>query len=561
MSLLTNAQLQQAIQSAVRHHAAGRLSDAGALYRQVLATAPSHADALYGLGLIAQQSGQLDDAVTLLTQVAKLHPQRADVQLQLSIAMLARGDAFAAASAARRAIALHAQFAEAHSQLAVALSAAGKHEEAIAVAGRAVELRPDAHESHTNLGHVLLRAARSAEAAREFRRAAELSPDLAANHINLAAALDQLDDVEGSIESAERAMRLGAASPELFINVSSLYRKRMDYRTAVTFADRALALNPNLAAAHGSKGLALLGLGDYAAGFAEYEWRWRCDTFTTASRDFGRPMWDGSDPSGRTILVHTEQGFGDVIQFARYVPMLAARGAKVMLECHPSLRPLLQSLAGVVRVIPAGMSWPDFDMHLPLLSLPRVFGTTINSIPAQVPYLSADAARIVLWRDRVPGPGLKVGLTWWGNSKPDPARSCPLAALAPLAAVPGVTYFSLQKGDVPADAVAAPAGLRLVDCSKEIKDFSDTAAAIHALDLIITIDTAAAHLAGALGKPTWTLLPRAADWRWMADRADSPWYPTMRLFRQAQQGDWPEVARRVAVELSALVSRDRAIQA
>lgn len=556
-AVLSPQQIHQSIQTAVRHHTAGRLAEADALYRQVLAADPSHADALYGVGLIAHQTRRFDEAVTVLTNLARLHPQRADVWLQLSMASLARGDSFAAASAAGRAVDLQPSFAQAHAQLAVALSGLGRHDQAIATAEQVVALAPDAHESYATLGHVLLRAGKSAGAINEFRRAIELGPRIAANHVNLAAALEQIDDVGGSLAAAERAAALETPSTDLLLNISRLHRRRMDYRAALDFADRALALDPNHAAAHGSRGIALLGLGDYEPGFAEYEWRWRCDNFTTASRDFGRPMWDGSDPANRTILIHTEQGFGDVIQFVRYLPMLAARGATILLECNVLLRPLLQSVGGVSRVIPAGMSLPDFDMHLPLMSLPRIFKTKIDTIPAAVPYLCADRERIEKWRGKLAADGLRAGLVWWGNAKPDPARSCSLGSLAPLASVAGVTFFSLQKGEVPPQAAAPTPAMRLVDCVAEIKDFADTAAAMQALDLIITIDTAAAHLAGALGRPTWTLLPRAADWRWMSDRPDTPWYPTMRLFRQTRQGIWDDVADRVAAELSALASHGR----
>jgi hypothetical protein len=268
-------------------------------------------------------------------------------------------------------------------------------------------------------------------------------------------------------------------------------------------------------------------------------------------------MWDGSDPSGRTILIHTEQGFGDVIQFARYLPLLADKGATVILECNVALRALMSGVKGVSRVVPAGMSLPDFDLHAPILSLPRALETTLESVPRDVPYVYVDPARDQRWRTRITPDAFNIGIVWWGNTRPDPARSCPpdnLIELAGVARGKNVRFFSLQKGDLPPEARSLPTGLNLVDIGPELKDFADTAAAMGNLDLVITIDTAAAHLAGALARPVWTLLPWSPDWRWMLDREDSVWYPTMRLFRQEQRGDWAGVMRRVAAELRRLLN-------
>jgi hypothetical protein len=267
-------------------------------------------------------------------------------------------------------------------------------------------------------------------------------------------------------------------------------------------------------------------------------------------------MWDGSDPAGRTIFVHTEQGFGDTIQFVRYVTMLIARGAKVILECTLPLRSLMSSVKGVSKVVVAGVRPPDFDLHIPLLSLPKIFKTTLETVPNEVPYLFVDDERMAKFKQltRDPGAKLRVGITWAGNIKPDPARTCPLENFAPLASIQGVTFFSLQKGEPEADADRPPPGLKLIKLSDELKDFADTAAAMLNLDLILTIDTAGAHLAGALGRPTWTILPWACDWRWLTDREDSPWYPTMRLFRQPTRGDWASVIAQVADELGKRVT-------
>jgi hypothetical protein len=334
----------------------------------------------------------------------------------------------------------------------------------------------------------------------------------------------------------------------LFSNLSNILRRRRRYAESVRAAETAIKLMPGHSDAHGNRALSLLALGDYTNGFVEYEWRWRCDNFTTAPREFKRPMWDGSDPSGRTILIHTEQGYGDTFQFLRYVPMLADRGAKVIIECNHSLVKLISRVRGVSKVVAAGLALPDFDLHTPLLSLPRDFATTLETIPADVPYLSPEPERIEAWRTRLKGEGFKVGLVWAGNAKPDAARTVPAALLTKLAGIPNVRFYGLQKRSAPTYQ-PAPAELELTDLDEGLTDFHETAAAMMNLDLILTIDTAAAHLAGALARPTWTLLPWSPDWRWMLDREDSPWYPTMRLFRQGRQDEWGDVIDRVREEL------------
>jgi hypothetical protein len=347
---------------------------------------------------------------------------------------------------------------------------------------------------------------------------------------------------------------------------------------ALAAYDRALALNPDYAQVHFHRSTALLALGDWERGWAEYEWRWACQEYRPLAYRPPRPVWDGSDPSGKTILLTPEQGLGDTIQFVRYVPLLAARGARVLLLCQPELAQLLSGLEGAARVVPAvagaaadpirGRPLPpalrdaSFDYHLPLLSLPHRFGTTVSSAPAAMPYLRAEPEKVEAWRHRfardneaaeAPRPARRIGLVWATNrSFPDPGRSCGLEVLRPLgdaASALGIRLYSLQVGAAATDAHRAPAGMTVTDLSDVLKDFSDTAAVMANLDLVITIDTVTAHLAGALARPTWVLLKHAAEWRWMTNRDDSPWYPTMRLMRQPSPDDWAGLAIGVAEEL------------
>jgi hypothetical protein len=349
----------------------------------------------------------------------------------------------------------------------------------------------------------------------------------------------------------ERAAGILPADVETANALYGAYYKSRRPEKSLDVTDRALKHSPNNAELHGNRSLALLAIGRYLEGFEEYEWRWRCGTFTSPTRDFDRPMWDGRDPSGRAILIHSEQGFGDVIQFARYIPMVVEAGARVLVEVPSGVRELIGTIPGIVKMIPKGLKLPDFDLHVPLLSLPHLFKTTVETIPQNIPYLRADESRMARWKPIIEqnAHGLKVGLVWGGNAKPDPKRSTTLKQLAVLSDVPNINWFSLQTGEPRKELDNAPVEMRLIDIGKDLKDFADTAAVMSMLDLVITIDTASAHLAGAIGAKCWTLIPYAPDWRWFMEGESSPWYPTMRLFRQESLNDWTPVIARIREEL------------
>jgi hypothetical protein len=320
---------------------------------------------------------------------------------------------------------------------------------------------------------------------------------------------------------------------------------------AIACYRQTISLKPEFARAHWNYALLLLSLGEFQEGWKEFEWRLRLPDMRLA-RDFPQPRWTGQDPRGKTILLFTEGGFGDAMHFIRYAPLVAARGATVLLECQAELLPLLSRVRGVSAVFARGERLPAFDWQTPLQSLPLAFGTTMNTIPADVPYLSAPPQRIAQWATRLAGdPSFKVGLAWAGSAEHD-VRSCPLATFAPLAAIPDVTFYGLQKG--PQANQPVPPGLRLIQMGHELHDFADTAALVSNLDLVISVDTSVVHLAGGLGRPVWTLISGRPELRWLRDRTDSPWYPTMRLFRQPSRGDWDGVIRRVAAELAQLKS-------
>jgi hypothetical protein len=302
---------------------------------------------------------------------------------------------------------------------------------------------------------------------------------------------------------------------------------------------------------HWGYSLILLTVGDFKNGWEEFEWRLRAPELGF-HRGFSQPQWDGSNFPGKTLLLHAEGGFGDAIHFVRYVPLVSQRGGTIVLECRPELASLMTQVPGIQRVIPKGETLPAFDFHIPLQSLPRIFQTTLETIPASVPYLGALEVKARYWQDRVraaPGPKLKVGLVWAGSNtnSPEDQRSRSLETFAPLASIPGIQFYSLQKG--PEAVQPVPEGLSLVSYADELRDFTDTAGLVANLDLVISVDTSVVHLAGAMAKPVWTLVPAKCDFRWLLGREDSPWYPTVRLFRQKKGDKWNVVVGKIAEEL------------
>jgi hypothetical protein len=365
-----------------------------------------------------------------------------------------------------------------------------------------------------NLGNAQARLGRHEEAATSYRQAARLRPHYPEAHSNLGNALLEVGHVEEAARCYEEALRQDPEHPS----------------------------------AHWNRAWLRLLCGDFERGWEEYEWRWV--TGNAAPRHFRQPVWDGSALWGATILLHAEQGLGDTVQFVRYAPWVKEAGGRVVVECQARLAPLVRTVAGVDEVVEAGSTLPPFDTHAGLLSLPRIFGTSVKTLPAEVPYFTLDATRIERWRARLAqAGGFKAGLVWAGSPthKNEHSRSIRLSALAPLAAVSGVSLFSLQRGPQAAELASAP--FPITNLEEQNNDILDTAASLTHLDLVIAVDTMVAHLAGALARPVWTLLAYVPDFRWLLGRDDSPWYPTMRLFRQPRPGDWAAVIARVAEEL------------
>ena len=581
---------------AAEYHRAKRYIEAEALYRELLASEPSHGDVQHALGLLLLETARSNEAVQVLTTAAKVKAFDPKVHFDLGNAFLAVSRLLDAAASYQHAIQLRPEFSDAHNNLGYALLLSGRAADAVSACARAVSLAPNGAETHFNLANALASIGGRDDAVAAYRRTLALRPVYPEAHFNLAAmladagqrneaiahyrsAIDQRSDwpeahyslghvllacerIEEAERSFARAAALRPSYAEAHNNLGITFRKRGRIEEALECFDRAIALSPNYADAHWNRAGALLLTGDYRQGFAEYEWRWQLHDFTSPRRDFAQPLWRGETLAGQTILLHAEQGFGDTIQALRYVPLVAERGARVIVECQPQLRRLAERLSSVAAVQTQGDALSRFDLHCPLMSLPLAFGTTLETIPAVVPYLRADPVDIEQWRRRTASDAalLKVGIVWGGSAANvyNRERSVPLRLLLPLLAVPGVSFYSLQKGEPSREAAELPESVRWTDWTNELRDFADTAALISNLDLVIGVDTAVCHLAGALAKPVWTMHPFAVEWRWLRDRSDSPWYPTMRLFRQKQRGQWIEVVSEVAAALRNLVTHRNA---
>ncbi len=467
----------------------------------------AHAAALY-------REGRRAEAARLFRGLLAVQPADAMALWNLSLCRIDGRDA-AAERLARRARALAPREAEAHAKLGLALAARGRRAEAMAACRAALACDPAHAPSLSNLGALTIQTGEDAQALRLAGRALLLAPDLGEALVVRGDALVRLDRPREAVDAFRGAQRAA----------------------------------PQLVPAHWNLAHLLLRLGDYAAGWAEYEWRWRSAALAGQNRSFLQPRWDGTDLTGRTILVHAEQGLGDTLQFVRFLDaVLRANPARVHLEAQGPLLSLLERNTDPARVtviprapdFPGVGGLPETDVQIPLMSLAGLFCPNLEAIPARVPYLGAPEERRGPWarrlRDAAPDARLRVGLVWAGRPQyhADAVRSMPLSALAPLAAVPGVALFSLQVGDAARQRTEVP--FPVIDLSDGLTSLAETAAAVEGLDLIVAVDTAVAHLAGALARPVWVLLPWENDWRWLSGRDDSPWYPTARLFRQTRGG-------------------------
>ncbi|WP_341902427.1 tetratricopeptide repeat protein [Polaromonas sp. YR568] len=587
------AQLNARVRQGLLLQQQGRFEEARTLYQDILQIHPEHVDALHLSGVVAFQTGRAADAIAPINRAIALQPGDASFHFNLGLAQAQLGRHDAALASHEQAIALKPDFVDAHVHRGQALRALGQHqaalasydralalrpqdaethfrraavlrdlqqpESAVAAYDTAVSIRPDYPDAHFNRGNLLRELKRPEQAVASYDLAIAQKPDYAKACLNRGVALYELNRLEDALASYDRAIRYNAGYADAFVNRGiCLYElRRLD--EAVASYDQALALQPDYPEAMLNKSLTLLLQGKLLQGWDLYEWRWRLPASAPYRPAFAQPCWSGREPvEGKTILLVGEQGFGDFVQFSRYASLLSARGATVVLQAPPSLASVLKDLAGVSRIVVKGEPLPPFDLYCPLLSLPKAFGTDMDTIPSAPRYLQADPRKVAHWRaelDRRTGDKtrLRIGLVWSGNPTQgnDRNRSMALSALVPHLPV-NHQYVSLQKDVRPADRLTLERHSHILHLGDELKDFSDTAVLCELMDLVLTVDTSVAHLSGALGRPTWVMVAFVPDWRWLLEREGSPWYPSIKLYRQPARDHWANVFSRLWVDLKQL---------
>lgn len=521
-------------------------------YDAILSVDPGHFDALLLKGLIAFQFKDHPLALELLSHAVQVNPKHPDAHNNLGLVLYELKRHEEALQAFDLALALQPDFAQAWCNRGNVLNEQHQHALALLSYDKAIEFKPDFAQAHCNRGVVLRALEQTTEALASFDRSIALQPDLAQAHNNRGNLLRRLQRFEEALSSLNQAIEWAPDWAEAHINRGNVWQDMLQFEAALDSYRQAIERAPQEADGFWNTALLLLLLGQFELGFELYEWRWKLDGFTSSLRHFDQPLWLGQEPlQGKTILLHAEQGLGDTLQFCRYAPLVKRMGARVILEVPEGLADLLRHVQGVDQCVIKGQAWPAHDLHCPLMSLPLAFKTTLNDIPSSISYLSVSESNDHIWRHRLgPKQAPRVGLVWSGGTahKYDHKRSMRLNHM--LRHLPkGIEYISLQKQISESEQAELQAN-GVAHHGEWLHDFSQTAALCEQLDLIISVDTSVAHLGGALGKPTWLLLPHVPDWRWLLDRPDSPWYPSMKLYRQDQTRQWSVVMDRIGQDLT-----------
>jgi Flp pilus assembly protein TadD len=515
----------ETLESAGRYHRNGDIQQAQTQYQRILQIEPGQPEALHALGIIAFQLKKYDTAGNFIGKAIKNKPTVP-------------------------------QF---HYNLGLVFIALNRYEKGIQAFEEATKLKPDYADAYYNLSLALKELQQFENAVKYFNQAIQLAPDDAYAYYNLGNTYEALGRYEAAVENYQIAIKKNRNFTDVHNNLAVVLKELGRFDEAIGHFREAIWLQPDCAEAHWNLSLSLLVNGQFEEGWKEHEWRFkRGEESTIYPYDFRIPLWDGSRFDGKRLFVHSEQGFGDTLQFIRYLPMVKSRGGSVIFETFGPLLEIIRGLPGIdelVEISPNRSPADSCDYYVPIMSLPMLFATDIRTIPSNIPYLFVDPIKVGQWKNRINSKDFKkIGIVWAG--KPvhgnDKNRSCELEHFLPLARIPGVEMYGLQKGDAARQAETSAGMKGIINFDRELKDFSETAAAIENLDLIISVDTALVHLAGAMGKPVWTLLPYAPDWRWLLEREDTPWYPTMRLFRQPARGDWGSVFDKIKDQLRKL---------
>lgn len=536
----------------------GKHAESAEAHRKALELKPDFAEGHNNLGAALHSLGKIDEAIEHFNRAVQLRPNYPEALSNLGYSFHAKGMFDEAIKHCRRSIDLQPNNPDAYNNMGNSLQEKGEFTKARACFQKSLEQRPDHADAMNNLANCLHEMGNTEEAVIWYRKAIELRPVFAKAYGNLGNAMRALGKVDESIEICRKAVEMQPTLEEAHVNLGTALHMAGRFAEGVESCRRAIEIRPEFPEAHKDLSLMLLGLGEFETGWREYEWRLKLPRYFNAPGNFPRPMWDGSDPAGRTILVHAEQGLGDSIHFSRFLPILASKGAKIIFECQAELArlmrqtPMLKEMrivsrpgAGVAREL-------EYDVHAPLLSLPLLLGILKPSdMLPQPPYMFPDQTLLQQWRERVgKREGLRIGLAWAGSktNKSDRHRSLTLSMLGPLARE-GVDFFNLQLGPPGEQANNPPPGMKLINHAAAIGDFADTAALVSELDLVISVDTAVVHLTAAMDRPVWVMVHFAPDFRWLLKGDTTPWYPSMRLFRQTKTGNWSDVIERIAEEL------------
>jgi tetratricopeptide (TPR) repeat protein len=545
-------------------HASGNFEEAAECFRRGLTFWRDSAELHFNLGNTLFANGAFDSAAATYQRAIQLRPEHSLAHTNLGNTFRKLGNLSDAIACYRRAVELDSASAIAYYNLGVALKEQGNLDQAASCFNQALARNPSLPDAWNALGGALVDLGKAADAAACFQRGIELQPQNPHAYNDLGAALEECGDLESAMASYRRSLELQPDLVEGYNNLGLAYFKSGEFEAAADNWRRALAIRPDAAEVHFNQSCLWLLTGDLQRGWTEYEWRWKRKDHATMPLQ--RSLWNGEDLAGKTIVLHAEQGLGDTIQFIRFAGVLKSKGARVVFRCQPRLCKLIATCGDIDELIAEGDDVPPFDFHAPLLSVPRIVGTTLDTIPRVVPYLAAEPALLEHWHERLEHVrGLRVGINWKGRGGRafSRQRDIPLTLLASLSSITGTSLISLQKGVDP-DELAALQDFGILNPGElDISSgaFIDTAAIIENVDLVISSDTAIAHLAGALGVPVWLALPFVPDWRWLLDRSDSPWYPTMRLFRQRQPGDWADIFEEIRQALGDYVERRPKAQA
>ena len=544
---LQNSQfdISRLFEQAIQHHQVGQLEQAKRKYQEILDTNPQHADSSHLLGLVEYQYGNYVKAIEHIQQAVLISPEQPVFLNNLGNVLKEMGELDRSAQAYQQALEVAPDDAEIHNNLGVTLKEMGELDRSVQAYQQALEINPQYAEAHNNLGNVLKEMDRLDESLHAYQQALKINPQFVEGYYNIGVFFQEQRKVKESAQAYQKAIQIQPDYVEAHINLGVVLREQVRLKESIQAHQKAIQIQPDYEEAHINLAITFLLQGQLTAGWREFEWR------RSRKRDFKRPLWDGTPLNGKSILIYAEQGFGDTIQFVRYIDLLPDANTIIIVVCQPELKTLFKSINRIDTLVTKGEDIPDSDVHVPLLSLPYMFNTTLDTIPARIPYLylNPEADSVFHLDD---SHDLKIGIVWAGRPTHanDNNRSIDLKWFKCLLDIRNCEFFSLQVGERREDIKQHGCHHTIKDLGEQFTDFHHTASAILQLDLVISVDTAVAHLAGALGKAVWTLLPFVPDWRWMLDRSDSPWYPSMTLFRQKETGDWRPVFEQLRLALT-----------